>query len=1253
MLPSHSQALLCLQRGLFNGLSRFAQLEERLAGLSDAEQRVGFAVFAEAMLAIRTVPQAADIWAEGVVPAEARRRYGLPERVPGADGLLRTLTGDLHPYQLLYRPERAPLNRKELSAFLELAERVPQPLLISNAPALPAALRSRTDFHAILAPDLERLNSRDFAALRRWLQGIGMVPERQPLPTPLARLLARLNSQQEQQDRLLVQVAPGLDLPLLALKWAESQGAGRSVLVVVPSLTALRELLLHWRRHLTWNDVATLWLAGEVGSGPDVSQLQQADFDLPLVNESEGIRRFLNGRFSGVRVILAPYNGLRLLARALIGSAPIDAGLLLDGREVTHDPFFLENQHLPLCKRLLLTPALRQLNPLQRDSEGEGKLLWNLQENPLCGHTLPLAPLAQAVQEGLLRPWQLWIVLVPPAWIGQDEAARVRLLCQTLRTVLATAKTVRHVQVLHGSLPELRTEAAFDPLLCQSLAGKAEGPRSDWLSCALEASMTAAEREQMVRRYLTAPQAVLHAARALLDGLTLPQADLLLCSPYARKVKWDLPRALAAVLRKAPLAGAPPELAPGQPGILCVPVLAAPLTGQGGYASAEHALLGSDLLWEVLQRLREVDGAFDRQIVASAEQWGRKGAFPWQPGADPALAWHGRIRFLLPEGIAEGWRQEVWPALFHRLSHEWDRRFGQWQGQQPEQAAQRSEWEEQQRKFWKKGLLRDDRRQRLQEAGFVWDPKQLAWEGQLAALQTFVARHGHAEVPATWPENPALAEWVQLQRRDYFKGRLSAEAVQRLQEISFVWDPEQQRWDQMFDAFVLFRQQQGHGKVPEMWPEEPELAQWATEQRKEWAKGKLATERQVRLQEWEFCWDLQAAWWEEQFAALLRFQEQEGHLLVPSSWSEDPHLADWVSKQRRDWRAERLPADRLQRLQEVGFVWDPEELAWQQQWSALLAFHARQQHCHVPESEGALAEWVRQQRKAAQAGQLSAARRELLQSISFIFDPRAAEWDAMLLALRQFRQERNHCIIPANDPDHPALSRWVSQVRRAYAAQQLTATQMAQLNELGFVWDAKAVLWEELFAALAEFRRLNGNCLVPESYPANPQLAWWVVAQRKAYKSGQLEAERVERLNKLGFFWDPLEVQWYEMYVALVHYRQQYGRVVITRGTADARLSSWVATQRQARQHGNLTAKRIELLDSLGFVWDQKEVVVQEMLAELALFRERHGHCHVPVPLPSNPALGLWVQFQRQEYKKGTLDPERIQRLQALGFVWE
>jgi hypothetical protein len=61
----------------------------------------------------------------------------------------------------------------------------------------------------------------------------------------------------------------------------------------------------------------------------------------------------------------------------------------------------------------------------------------------------------------------------------------------------------------------------------------------------------------------------------------------------------------------------------------------------------------------------------------------------------------------------------------------------------------------------------------------------------------------------------------------------------------------------------------------------------------------------------------------------------------------------------------------------------------------------------------------------------------------------------------------------------------------------------------------------------------------------------------------------------------------------------------------------------------------------------------EENFRALAAFRERTGHCAVPSSWVQEPGLYDWVLRQRQEHRKGRLAPDRVRRLEALGFEWD
>ena len=63
-------------------------------------------------------------------------------------------------------------------------------------------------------------------------------------------------------------------------------------------------------------------------------------------------------------------------------------------------------------------------------------------------------------------------------------------------------------------------------------------------------------------------------------------------------------------------------------------------------------------------------------------------------------------------------------------------------------------------------------------------------------------------------------------------------------------------------------------------------------------------------------------------------------------------------------------------------------------------------------------------------------------------------------------------------------------------------------------------------------------------------------------------------------------------------------------------------------------------------LWDQR-------LAELVAYKQRVGDCLVPHHSATEPRLGEWVYHQRKYQREGRLSPERIARLEAIGFVWQ
>lgn len=84
-----------------------------------------------------------------------------------------------------------------------------------------------------------------------------------------------------------------------------------------------------------------------------------------------------------------------------------------------------------------------------------------------------------------------------------------------------------------------------------------------------------------------------------------------------------------------------------------------------------------------------------------------------------------------------------------------------------------------------------------------------------------------------------------------------------------------------------------------------------------------------------------------------------------------------------------------------------------------------------------------------------------------------------------------------------------------------------------------------------------------------------------------LTEERIRLLNSIDFVWDLQACGWFRRYDELVEFKLQHGHTdVPQKYPQNQRLSTWVRTQRRSCAKGCMTMDRIELLDRIGFDWE-------------------------------------------------------------------
>jgi len=104
-----------------------------------------------------------------------------------------------------------------------------------------------------------------------------------------------------------------------------------------------------------------------------------------------------------------------------------------------------------------------------------------------------------------------------------------------------------------------------------------------------------------------------------------------------------------------------------------------------------------------------------------------------------------------------------------------------------------------------------DRKKRLDEIGFIWDALDFNWEERFNELVAYKTEHGNIDVPSKWPSG--LGAWVSNQRFSEKKGVISPERKALLEEIGFVWDSFEAKWEASFSELLKYKADHGNVNV--------------------------------------------------------------------------------------------------------------------------------------------------------------------------------------------------------------------------------------------------------------------------------------------------------------------------------------------------------------------------------------------------------------------------------------------------------
>ena len=1262
MASKHKSAQWFLKQGFFEGIKSFKEFESRTGKLADTvEMGDALEILVEALLHLDKVLNAKDVWVVGSIPSNIRKALNLPNDSKGIDGVYEDQAGNYIPSQVKYRTDMDTLPYGEISPFLGITEKSLQDRMIfTNARKLSVDVANRTGVRSFRADKFHELTEADFKGIYAWLTDKKVEPFKRWDPLPHQReAIEKITAGLKEADRTTAVMACGTGKTLVALWAAEAQDP-KTVLVLVPSLALLSQALPDWCKQTSWGKrfrylcVCSDASVDRPAKDADEYALNQTDLEFTVTTDAKEVKKFLGLNKDGVNVIFSTYQSAEVVAEGLKGQT-VDLGIFDEAHKTTGDKeglfaFGLSDKNIRIKKRLFLTATPRHYKLNKRDKDGDFQVV-SMSNEAVYGKVSYRLPFSAAVAAGIIVPYK---VIISVSLNREVDAELLRRGSTRVRRDEIQAKWVANQIALKRAIEKTGASKIITfhsrVNLAEEFAGDSARGFQEHVKgfdvFHVNGGQNAADRKALLEDFKASRRGLITNARCLTEGVDVPAVDMV-AFVDPRKSKIDIAQAAGRAMRLS-------KATNKKLGYIVVPLFIEQKKGETEAEAFTRA--GFDEVAEVLGAMLESDDDLVDTIKEMQEARGRGDKF------NPRQL-HEKIEVIGPAINLDKLTQSIDVEILEHLGASWDRMFGLLQkfhareghcrvdSSIQEKGLSLGNWVRTQRS--RKEKLTPDQIKRLNLLGFSWDPQEEDWDEAFNTLKKHRDRMGHCRVAQKLKvEGLGLGIWVNTQRHLYAKNMLSPERVVRLNKLGFSWDPLAEQWEEAFIALEKFAEREGHCRVPAGRLEGGvKLGGWVNKQRSR--RKMLTPERVSRLESIGFAWDPHAEYWEEAFSKLEEFRESEGHCRVPQR-----HLAGgvglgaWVNLQRQ--KKHKLSKEQISRLDRLGFSWDPRTDQWEKAFALLQNHLESEGNCNVAPNvtvDGVrLGAWVSTQRQIRD--KLTVDRIKRLDSLGFSWDPFSEKWEQSYAVLIKFHHREGHCMVTQSHAENGInLGRWVNGQRQNKT--KLSLEQITRLESVGFSWDPHTDQWEAAFNKLKKFRETNGHCDVVQSLVVDGfRLGVWVGRQRMTKKN--LSVECVSRLDSIGFSWDPLTQRWNEVFEALKEFHKLEGHCRVNRDNTDDNLGlcRWVSTQRQIYARGQLTQDQVARLNSLGFNWEPRNEQWDEAFESLKKFFKREGHCHVPRGHTENGLkLGTWVGKQRE--KKDRLSPDRLKRLDSIGFAWK
>lgn len=1092
---------------LIENVNTWDKLEKKIAELPSEQQRgAAFEEFCHAFFLLDPVFQFKEVYRQNDIPPSVRERLGYPGiQDIGIDGIGINDDGKIYAWQAKFRSDRKTTpTLRELSTFFTVSDKADWRITISNANKLPPAIDDRVRQSRILADRFDALEPDFFDRLADYLKSRRLTPpaKKSPHITQKEAIAAAVSHyKNNNRGQLILPCGAG---KTLASIWISEKLGGKNILIMLPSLSLLRQTLREWADNSS-KTFRYLCVCSDttVDLGNDAPIEKISDMDVPVTTEAEAIGEFLRGTDSKTSIIFSTYQSSKVLAEAINKSgAKFDIGIFDEahrtaGTKVGAWGIALDDANISINKRIFMTATPKIYAPhITKKAKEEDVLICSMNDTEIYGKPFYEIGFADAVKRGHITDYKVIVICVTDAEVKKiiEQGGRVitdqehewdaKALAKRIALVKGIrAYDLRKAFTFHGKVASAKsftdTSKPYGIDKIFNLVEPEKEKQNNLGFFHVNGTMPSGERSNILKEFESVDIGIMSNARCLVEGVNIPAVDTVAFIDPKRSLI-DIVQATGRAMRKADWK---------ENGYIFIPVILAE------NSEPEEIIKSSDFstVWEVLQAMidqdQRMEGIVSKMRILQGK--GEQGSKAWK---DAMNEYAEKIEFYdLPIKIEKNrFIEKLNTRIIEIIGRNWDFWYGLTLKYKDEFSDPNVEyyyktpdgfplgkWQSRQRVIYNKDKLSTDRIKQLEKIGFIWDPLEEQFEKGFQETLNYKESKGNPNAPHSYTTSGGfrLGAWQNTQRVRYKINKLSLDRINRFEVIGFIWNVMNYKrnnlgWDHWHELTMKYKNKFGDVNVPAncITEEGYKLGKWLCDQRNKYKKGKLSTDRINILKKIGFKWEIQEKQRQEQFEKgfqeTLDYKDKIGNPNVPSDYITENgyRLGRWQGHQRDNYRKGELSSEKIERLEEIDFKWNiinykQNNLGWDK-WYELTIRH-----------------------------------KDLFQNAN--------------ANLRYIT------------PEGYQLGKWQSHQRNNYKKGELSPDRIKRLEEIGFIWDPFEKQFEKGVNETLIYKDKTGHSIAPNKYRTKDgfRLGFWQRYQANCYKKGKLSSDRIKRLEEIGFKW--------------------------------------------------------------------------------------------------------------------------------------